>query len=970
MSSRKDRRLFVPLLVSVERQGSGSLGSGGLAGRLPYSLDSKASIIQGSALVDKLFLDFHQGESPGVRSTGPVREGSYRTRSHVARLFQSRLCGPESFRGLASHHRLVPFQQVCGENQVPDGDSPVSLGLYPEGRLDGVTGSEGRLPSGSGSSGESTLPSLRHRGGRLPVQGPMFRSQDLTTSFYEGHGSCFSNFAQSRYTDAPLSGRLVSSSNIFSGVSLGKGHGVKVMSGIRNYHKPREVAITSDSSDYLLRDVNRFNTFEGFADSQKMSESLGIDRRIFILRETARIIMEKATGPPFVSDSACSRGTTSNEVSSVDPETGMGFCGRGVSHYVDQSMQDGSPMVVRSREASGRLFSEGGSPRPHVLVRRLGRGLGGSSGGEGYFRPVVRSRKVSSHQFEGIEGSQVRPSIFSSRSPRSKGGCLFRQRDSHRLFKETRRHGLSCTQLGGPKNFKVGGGDEHLVGATVHSGASQRSGGFSFPSESSDSIRMDLVSGGCSQVVEEVAGEYRSFRYGLELSPTFVFFTCRGSSEFGDRLVPSFVGSSAGICVSPVRGDSSGAEQDQILQQPGSDVDSSVLAAKGVVPGPVRVSVGTSPFVTRAERSVEATSLPQVSSRSPVASSSCLETIQRFAKHEGFSARVARQVSFARRKSTNLVYQAKWDSYRKWCRKEGRSVSRPSLPKVADFLLYLHEVKHLSVSCIRGYRSMLSTVFRWKVPELATSQVIRDLLRSFSVQRPVVRVSPPGWDLDRVLKFLLGPPFEPLGRASFRDLTRKTLFLLASAKRVGELQALSARVAWLGDDLSVSYLPGFVAKTESETNPIPRYFVIKSLSQFVGNAELDRLLCPVRAIKFYLEATKSLVPRPANLFVSPRCRKRPLSKNAISFFLRDLIVDAGALGSDEGPVPRAHSIRGVSASLAFHKNWAVKEVLKAATWKSNSVFSSFYLKDVSFVWENCKSLGPFISAGQVINSSS
>ena len=97
------------------------------------------------------------------------------------------------------------------------------------------------------------------------------------------------------------------------------------------------------------------------------------------------------------------------------------------------------------------------------------------------------------------------------------------------------------------------------------------------------------------------------------------------------------------------------------------------------------------------------------------------------------------------------------------------------------------------------------------------------------------------------------------------------------------------------------------------------------------------------------------------------CRLKPLSKNALSFFLRDTISGAGALRAEVGQALRAHSIRGVSASMAFAKNWSVKQLLKAATWKSNTVFASFYLKDIAFEWDDCRSLGPFVSAGQVIN---
>ena len=289
---------------------------------------------------------------------------------------------------------------------------------------------------------------------------------------------------------------------------------------------------------------------------------------------------------------------------------------------------------------------------------------------------------------------------------------------------------------------------------------------------------------------------------------------------------------------------------------------------------------------------------------------------------------------------------------------------------MADFILFLFE-KKLSLPCIQGYRSMLSAVFRWKVPEIASSPVIRDLLRSFTVQRPVSGISPPCWDLTKVLGTLRGAPFEPLVEATFRDLTKKTLFLvsLVTARRVGELQALSAKVTRVGGDMSLAYLPGFVAKTESASNPLPRSFLLKSLRDFVGNLEEEYLLCPVRALKFYLDRTKDLSPRPPNLFVSPRCRNHPLSKNALSFFLRETISGAGAAGAEEGPSPRAHSIRGVSTSLAFVKNWSVRDVLKAATWRSNNFFASFYLKDVMYIWDSSYSLGPYVAAGQVLHSS-
>ena len=105
------------------------------------------------------------------------------------------------------------------------------------------------------------------------------------------------------------------------------------------------------------------------------------------------------------------------------------------------------------------------------------------------------------------------------------------------------------------------------------------------------------------------------------------------------------------------------------------------------------------------------------------------------------------------------------------------------------------------------------------------------------------------------------PPFEPLASATFRDLAKRTLFLvfLTLAKRVCELRALSARVASLGGDLSLPCLPGPVVKTESDSNPLPRSFLLKSLKDFVGDLEDEFLLCPVWDFEILFAGDERLV---------------------------------------------------------------------------------------------------------------
>ena len=241
-----------------------------------------------------------------------------------------------------------------------------------------------------------------------------------------------------------------------------------------------------------------------------------------------------------------------------------------------------------------------------------------------------------------------------------------------------------------------------------------------------------------------------------------------------------------------------------------------------------------------------------------------------------------------------------------------------------------------------GYRSVLSSVIRFKLPEISSSPVLQDLLKSFKVQSST---------------------YEHLANLSLRSLTKKVLFLLslATAQRVGELQVLAWLVSFSSTGATVSYVPEFLAKTESALQPLPCSFLVKSLSDNAKGLDDDLLLCPVRCLLEYVRQTSGGVNRPRRLSVSSRNPSR-MSKNAISYFLREVITESGA-SKEPGVVPRAHSIRDVATSAAFHRNWSVSSVLDVASWRSNPVFTSFYLKDLHFEFDGLCSLGLFIAAG-------
>ena len=424
----------------------------------------------------------------------------------------------------------------------------------------------------------------------------------------------------------------------------------------------------------------------------------------------------------------------------------------------------------------------------------------------------------------------------------------------------------------------------------------------------------------------------------------------------------------------PVRTPSSGVGEGSGVQESGADVGGSVLASTPVVPGPSGASAGGSSFPAKKEGSSQTAPFPSIPPLTVHATVDCLSYIRRSARQAGFSNAVAGQLARCQRRSTRVNYQAKWVVYHSWCHRQGHSVSRPTVAKVADFLLFLRHSLSLSYSSIASYRSMLSGVFRFILPELSSHFVLHDLLRSFRLERALPSSRVPPWDLQMVLRFLRGPPFEPLASSSLRALTQKVLFLvsLATARRVGELQAVSRDVSFSGSDAFLSYLPEFRAKTESAVNPLPHSFCVRSLDGFVGDLPDELLLCPVRALRAYLSRTSSITPRPRTLFVSPCSTSRSLSKNALSFFLRDVISRAYSSPSSSTPSTstpsssRAHSVRGVAASWVFARNASLSSVLAAASWSSSTVFTSFYLSDVQFSSSQGFSLGPVVAAGSVV----
>ena len=196
------------------------------------------------------------------------------------------------------------------------------------------------------------------------------------------------------------------------------------------------------------------------------------------------------------------------------------------------------------------------------------------------------------------------------------------------------------------------------------------------------------------------------------------------------------------------------------------------------------------------------------------------------------------------------------------------------------------------------------------------------------------------------------------------------LLVLAAAKCIGELHALSYRVSHTRNwgEVSFSFVTGFVAKTQDPSSLAPRFegFSVLALPNARNNCN-GRLLCPVRAVWCYLDRTAPHRPRCERFFVTAG-RSKEIAKTKVSFWLRKTISRAYELSGTALPVPApwACETRGIAPFLLFKKNFAVDQVLKAGTWRRHTTFTRHYLRDIAHQSLDIFHLGPVVAAQALV----
>ena len=365
-------------------------------------------------------------------------------------------------------------------------------------------------------------------------------------------------------------------------------------------------------------------------------------------------------------------------------------------------------------------------------------------------------------------------------------------------------------------------------------------------------------------------------------------------------------------------------------------------------------------------------------SQEPVESEpTCLAPRASAIKEQGFSEVVAARIEAPQRRSTRSVYEAKWTIFTKWCLSNQVDFRAPPLKAIADFLLHLFQDKKLQPGTIDGYRSAIADKLGNSTINVSKDENLTRLLDSFHRDRPKGRRGIPSWNLSLVLHQLTKAPFEPLKESSLKHLTFKTVFLLAlgSGKRRSEIHAwLHKNIRHQSDWSKVSLYPSpsFLSKNQlaKEGPDSVAPVVIPALAPSLDRSlKGDRSLCPVRALRYYLDRTADLRQNKELVFVSfKKGFDKDISPATISSWIKQTVVLCYELSDQEALTlhqVKAHDVRAFAASKAFQSGISLDQILSACHWKSHHTFTQFYLKDVAWADSELFHLGPVVAAQQV-----
>ena len=426
--------------------------------------------------------------------------------------------------------------------------------------------------------------------------------------------------------------------------------------------------------------------------------------------------------------------------------------------------------------------------------------------------------------------------------------------NSGSLHKQTRRNSLSRDVCSPVEDHDLVPSLSHNIKSQTYSRVSECDGQPSVQVKASAVNRMVTASAGVQTDLPKVVHtSCRLICHSSEPQTSTVRISCPRPKGLGHRC-------SEHTC-SPSKGD----PKNQAMLLP-DHRNSPRLARDALVLGP-SAALNRDPTATSSVSDSSQT-IPQLCIPQQSTASQPPRLVSRSGQlqEQGFSVEVAERIAAPQRSSTRTIYKSKWALFEKWCRENLVDFSTPSVKQVSDFFMYLYQDLNRRPSTIDGYGTAIVDTLGPTGHHIAQSSDLHRLLSSFHRDRPKSSRNLPKWNLSVVLNELTKAPFEPMKDTDLKHLTLKTTFLLAlaSGKRRSEIHAgVANKVSNLGQWEKVALFPSsdFIAKNQlaREGSQSVSPVTIPALTTIVDRQlKEDRTLCPVRALRYYLDRTKDL----------------------------------------------------------------------------------------------------------------
>ena len=626
-----------------------------------------------------------------------------------------------------------------------------------------------------------------------------------------------------------------------------------------------------------------------------------------------------------------SPGETPHETHPVAPKTtlessripGKGDSGSKVPSPTPSMVDQGDKCLDRT------AFAPFESSRAN-LYRRLKRRLGCSLRRLHSKRRLVSSRKSSSHKLPGTKSGLTGLEKVPALGIRQSSSSCHRQHHSCGIHQQGGRYEVRltlCPSMATPVLVQSETGSSK---DQAHSWSSECDCRQIVSSRPSHSDRMVTSPGGLrppgSDLAPSPSGHVCN-KVQLQTSP--VFISSPGPQCMGSGRPNSFLGKPGHVCFPPSIITRQGGQQTGGPSLQEGNPHSPGLAQHAMVLGPGGTVVSDPSLPAQSSRPSDTAIQQGTSQESNKSKPTRLAPRIEAIKEQGFSSPVASRIEAPQRSSTRTVYEAKWAVFIRWCESSQVDFRSPSIKQIADFLLHLFQEKNLQPSTIDGYRSAIADKLGNSSLNVSKDENLTRLLDSFHRDRPKGRRGIPLWNLSLVLHQLTKPPFEPLRKASLKHLTFKTVFLLA----LGSGKCRSEILAWPNKNIrhqadwskvSLYPSPSFLAKNHlaKEGPECVAPVVIPALAPTLDKSLKEgRSLCPVRALRYYLDRTQELRQGKELVFVSfKKGFTKDISPATILSWIKQTVILCYDLSAQESLTlhqVKAHDVRAFAASKAF-----------------------------------------------------